>query len=75
MIIPIRCYTCGNPFLASRWNMYVKKTAEYRKETGKTEMEYLTEVTKKTAESRALDDCQLKKVCCRRHMLAHVDLI
>ena len=31
MIIPIRCYTCGFPWLASRWELYLKKLDEYRK--------------------------------------------
>jgi len=75
MIIPIECFTCNNPWLASRWELYIKKVNEYRKEEGKTDMEYLTATTTKTAEGKALDDLKLTKPCCRRHMLSHVDLI
>jgi len=75
MIIPIRCYTCGFPWLASRWELYLKKLEEYRKKEGKTEMEYLTTTTTKTPEGKALDDLGLKRPCCRRHFLAHVDLM
>lgn len=75
MIIPIRCYTCGFPWLASRWELYVKKVEEYRKAEGKTDMEYLTPTTTKTAEGKALDDVGLKRPCCRRHFLGHVDLM
>jgi len=36
---------------------------------------YLTkENTEKTIEGKVLDDIGLKKVCCRRHMLTHVDI-
>ena len=78
MIIPIRCKTCNNPFLASRWKMYLQKVKEYRKEEGKSEnadMEYLTPTTTKTAEGRALDDIKITRMCCRTVMLTHVDLI
>ena len=76
MIIPIECFTCNNPWLASRWELYVQKVKEYRKAEGKKdEMEYLTATTTKTAEGKALDDLKLTRMCCRRHMLSHVDLI
>ena len=55
--------------------MYIEKVKEFRKEEGKTEMEYLTATTVKTAEGKALDYVKLTKPCCRRHMLSHVDLI
>lgn len=77
MIIPIRCFSCGNPWISSRWLLYLQKVKEYRKEEGKSEsveMEYLTPTTVKTAEGRALDDLGIKKMCCRRMILTHVDL-
>jgi DNA-directed RNA polymerase subunit N (RpoN/RPB10) len=57
--------------------MYLQKVKEYRKQEGKSEsaeMEYLTPTTDKTAEGKALDDVGIKKMCCRRMMLTHVDL-
>ena len=75
MIIPFECFTCNNHWLAYRWEMYIEKVKQYRKEEGKTEMEYLTATTTKTAEGKALDDVNLTKPCCRRHMLSHVDLV
>jgi DNA-directed RNA polymerase subunit N (RpoN/RPB10) len=74
MIIPIRCFTCNKP-IAGVWLLYLQKVKEYRKEEGKTEMEYLTATTTKTAEGKALDDLKLTRMCCRRHMLSHVDLV
>ena len=36
---------------------------------------YLTETNiKKTPEGRCLDELGLTKICCRRHMLTHVDI-
>ncbi len=74
MIIPIRCISC-NAVIAGKYQAYLKKVAEYRKETGKKEMEYLTATTVKTAEGKALDDLGMMRVCCRRHFLTHVDLL
>jgi DNA-directed RNA polymerase subunit N (RpoN/RPB10) len=78
MIIPVRCFSCNNPWISSRWLMYLEKVKELRKNEGKPEngeMEYLTATTIKTAEGKALDDVGIKKMCCRRMMLSHVDLI
>ena len=74
MIIPIRCVSCNN-VLAGKWVSYMKKVEEFRKEDGTTELIYLTQETKKTAEGKALDELGILKQCCRRHMLTHVDLI
>ena len=30
---------------------------------------------KKTVEGKVMDQLQLTKLCCRRHMLCHVDII
>jgi DNA-directed RNA polymerase subunit N (RpoN/RPB10) len=74
MIFPIRCISCNN-VIAGKWKAYLDKVKEYRSETKTTEMEYLTVSTVKTAEGKALDDLNVNKVCCRRHFLAHVDLM
>lgn len=77
MIIPIVCFTCRNP-IAGKYQAYLKKVKEYRKDEGKSEtaeMEYLTASTNKTAEGKALDDLAVKRMCCRRHFLSHVDLL
>jgi len=77
MIIPILCFSCRNP-IAGKYEAYLKKVKEYRKKEGKSEtseMEYLTASTVKTAEGKALDDLGVKRMCCRRHFLSHVDLL
>jgi DNA-directed RNA polymerase I, II, and III subunit RPABC5 len=75
MIIPIRCVTC-NTVIAGKWDAYLKLTKEYRKKMKQPdEMVYLTATTDKTAEGSALDDLKVTKICCRRHFLAHVDML
>ena len=73
MIFPIRCVTCNN-VIAAKYQAYLEKVVEFRKKTGKKEMEYLTATTTKTAEGLALDELNVKRTCCRRHFLSHVDL-
>jgi DNA-directed RNA polymerase subunit N (RpoN/RPB10) len=75
MIIPIRCVSC-NGVIAGKWEPYLKLVEKYRKEMKQgNEMVYLTATTTKTAEGKALDEVGLKKMCCRRHFLSHVDLL
>jgi len=75
MIIPIRCVTCGK-VLADKWEYFKKKCEELdKKETennGKTsESKYFKEPYRKAI----LDELELDRYCCRRHMLGHVDII
>ena len=76
MIIPVKCFTCGK-VLADKY-LYYK--AEVRKMKLSKSMDidkviYLTEENvKKTPEGIVLDDLGLNKMCCRRHMLSHVDI-
>ena len=76
MIIPIKCFTCGN-VLADKYRYYQQ---EVRKIKSKKDMEiekvvYLTtDNINKTPEGEVLDKLMLTKYCCRRHMLTHVDL-
>ena len=74
MIFPIRCVSC-NSVIAGKYLTYLEKVEIIRKKSGKTEMEYLTSTTTKTAEGIALDELNVKKPCCRRHFLTHVDLL
>jgi len=81
MIIPIKCFTCGN-VIANKYRYYL---AEVRKRklvkslnTDDINIEkviYLTkEFHEKTIEGEVLDELKLNKMCCRRHMLTHVDI-
>lgn len=76
MIIPIKCFTCGE-VLANKYEYYKDKVKEMKKaqELDINKVIYLTqENVEKTPEGIVLDNLGLKKMCCRRHMLAHVDI-
>lgn len=76
MIIPVKCFTCGT-VLANKYRWYQTKVRE-KKLAGGMNVEkvvYLTsEFIDKTPEGETLDTLNLKKMCCRRHMLTHVDI-
>ena len=76
MIIPIKCFTCGN-VLADKYRYYQEEVRR-QKITNGTNVDSVIYLTKdrieKTIEGRVLDDLSLRNVCCRRHMLTHVDI-
>ena len=76
MIIPVKCFTCGM-VLADKYRYYVTEVRR-KKLTQNIDLEkvmYLTkDVHEKTIEGEVLDDLGLMKMCCRRHMLSHVDV-
>jgi len=76
MIIPIKCFTCGK-VLADKYLYYIRTVNKNKRSQGETgdEVEYLTnENIQKTVEGKVLDSLGLNKMCCRRHMLTHVDI-
>ena len=76
MIIPVRCMTCGK-VLADKWEFYVsecKKQEEKETKDDKTENEK-DKFFDKHHKGTILDKLGLDKMCCRRHMLGHFDLI
>lgn len=72
MIIPIRCMNCGN-VLADKWLFYQQKVKEMRGSTNPIYMDGKS--IPDTAELKVLNHLGLKRYCCRKHMLTHVDLI
>ena len=76
MIIPVKCFTCGN-VLANKYVWYVNEVSTRKQVQNKenTKIEYFSEDYKdKSIEGEVLDDLHLTKLCCRRHMLTHVDI-
>ncbi len=76
MIIPIRCFTCSM-VLADKYRYYKEEVRKRKLNKGQDveRVLYLTkEFIEKTIEGEVLDDMQLKKMCCRRHFLTHVDI-
>jgi len=75
MLIPIRCFTCGG-VLANKYRFYERNVREIKlREKMSENVVYLTrDNVKKTPEGRVMDDLGLNKVCCRRHILTHVNI-
>jgi DNA-directed RNA polymerase I, II, and III subunit RPABC5 len=83
MIIPIKCFTCGN-VLADKYRFFQNEVRKMKKQEleessdSQVNMNKVTYFTKnkmtKTHEGIVLDNLRLTNVCCRRHMLTHVDI-
>ena len=77
MIIPIKCFSCGK-VLADKYMYYLSEVKKQKLANNEDldEVIYLTKSNAvKSAEGRVLDKLNLNKMCCRRHMLAHVDIV
>ena len=76
MIIPIKCFTCGN-VIADKYRYYLEQVRKRKlaKDMDVDKVLYLTkEFSEKTPEGEVMDELGLTKMCCRRHMLTHVDI-
>jgi len=76
MIIPVKCFTCGK-VLADKYNYYLTQVRKI-KESRNMDVDKVVYLTKefadKTPEGEVMDKLGLTKMCCRRHMLTHVDI-
>jgi DNA-directed RNA polymerase I, II, and III subunit RPABC5 len=76
MIIPVKCFTCGN-VLADKYRFYTEEVRK-RKLAKSMDVEKVLYLTKefhdKTPEGEVLDELNMIKMCCRRHFLTHVDI-
>jgi len=76
LIIPVKCFTCGE-VLGAKYRAYLARVRELKLANNQSldRVVYLTpNNTQKTPEGRVLDELQLDNVCCRRHILTHVDI-
>ena len=82
MLIPIRCYTCGE-ITGDKWSAFIENISEEKKKSNKIvtknnlDIEYLDVKSdkKKSIEGEVLDKLGLEKYCCRRMILGNVNLI
>ena len=84
MIIPVRCFTCGK-VLGDKWNTYKKLVDKKSSNESKKKftLEDITISSKNNPlehfdnnhQNDILNKMNIKKMCCRRHMLTHIDLI
>ena len=83
MLIPPRCFTCGE-ILADKWEIYIKTVNQMKNKNTETfkenelDIQYI-DITKKSVEKsiegKVLDDMGLHKYCCRLPFLSTVHLI
>ena len=76
MIIPVKCFTCGK-VIADKYRYYLDEVRKIkaRKNIDENKVVYLTsENTTKGPEGEVMDILGLNKMCCRRHMLTHVEI-
>ena len=81
MIIPVKCFTCGM-VISNKYRYYQAEVRKMKmaKNVGSNSNDidkvlYLTkEFHEKTPEGHVLDQLGMKKMCCRRHFLTHVDI-
>ena len=76
MIIPIKCFTCGT-VIADKYRYYLEEVRKRKlaKDMDVDKVLYLTkEFIEKTPDGEVMDELGLTKMCCRRHLLTHVDI-
>ena len=85
MIIPIRCFTCGE-VTADKWIPYITAIQEEKTKINKDvdpkenylDLRYIdikNPQPEKSIEGKILDELGLHKYCCRRMMLGNVHVI
>lgn len=85
MIIPMRCFTCGE-VLADKWVPYITAIQEEKNkvrdevdpESNDLELRYIDIHNPKpeiSIEGKILDEMNLHKYCCRRMMLGNVHIV
>jgi len=85
MIIPIRCFTCGK-ILGDKWTRYQALVQQFQQEDEQVhhlpresllDTQYIerNETIPPTPEFRAMEELQIHRMCCRRHMLTSVNLM
>jgi DNA-directed RNA polymerase subunit N (RpoN/RPB10) len=76
MIIPVKCFTCGK-VIGNKYEYFKKKVRSLKisRNMDVDKVIYLTEdYVDKTPEGEVMDELGLVKMCCRRHLLTHVDI-
>ena len=79
MLIPIRCYTCGE-ITGDKWVPFIEKVTEEKKKSNKIvtkndlDIEYIDLKSDKNKSIEG-DKLGLEKYCCRRMILGNVNLV
>jgi len=81
MIIPIKCVTCGT-VIADKYRYYVQRVEQLKREQGlaSNEIVYIDDIVRRgeaiepSCEATVFQELGLHKICCKRHLLTHVDI-
>ena len=76
MLIPVKCFTCGK-VIGNKYQYYTRELVKRKEQLGEIpqEIQYLDDKSMdKTIEGLLLDELKLKDLCCRRHLLTHVNI-
>jgi DNA-directed RNA polymerase subunit N (RpoN/RPB10) len=76
MLIPVKCFTCGK-VIGNKYQYYTRELVKRKEQMGEVpqEIQYLDDKSiDKTIEGLLLDELKLKDMCCRRHLLTHVNI-
>jgi DNA-directed RNA polymerase subunit N (RpoN/RPB10) len=76
MLIPVKCFTCGK-VIGNKYQYYTRELVKRKEQLGEIpqEIQYLDDKSlDKTIEGVLLDELKLKDMCCRRHVLTHVNI-
>lgn len=77
MIIPVRCFTCNN-VIGSKYKKYLelmKQNDELNIRSNILTANPVVEDEIANSRDKIFIDLGLKRYCCRRHLLSHVNLI
>ena len=74
MIIPVRCFTC-NAVIASKYRRYLEIISEEEGKHKDSDDESVQESVQENATQKAFQELEVKRYCCRRHLLTHIDLV
>ncbi len=73
-MIPIKCFSCGN-VIADKYRYYKNEVLERKKDKDVDDTYKNVNKLDKTIEGEVLDNLMVTSICCRRHILTHVDII
>jgi DNA-directed RNA polymerase subunit N (RpoN/RPB10) len=73
MIIPVRCFTCGR-VLGDKWLYWLREVEKNGNDNDNDNAALLRHFDARF-HGDLLDTLGLTRICCRRHMLTHVDIV
>ena len=76
MLIPVKCFTCGK-VIGDKYLAYQEEVIKVKveRQVNPEKIQYLDEnQIDKTVEGEILDKLKITRMCCRRHMLTHVNI-